>query len=130
MTLVRRRGLRERLAAIVDAGRDLSAPGRVARTAALMLTLGTAIPASAGRLAPSRDVLTALMRDARWETRAYAVVGLAQRPDSIEVARAASRFDPNPRVRSWARRAIASAPGARPLPFLLNTLPALHTPRS
>lgn len=129
VALARRVGLHERLAAIVDVRRDLRAPGRFARTAAALLALAVAVPAGAARLAPSRDVLTALMGDASWDARAYAVVGLAQRPDSIEVARAASRFDPSPRVRAWARLALDSASGGRPLPFLLNPLPALQAER-
>ncbi|HSA56407.1 MAG TPA: M56 family metallopeptidase [Gemmatimonadaceae bacterium] len=126
VALVRRVGLPGRLAAIVDVRRDRRSPGRLARSAAVLLALVVAVPAGAARLAPSRDVLTALLRDGTWDARAYAVVGLAQRPDSIEVARAASRFDPNPRVRAWARLALDRAPGGRPLPFLLNTLPALQ----
>ena len=129
VALARRVGLHERIAAILDVRRDLRGPSRLARIAAVLLTLAVAVPAGAARLAPSRDVLTALMHNESWDARAYAVVGLAQRPDSIEVARAASRFDPNPRVRAWARLAVASAPGGRPLPFLLNMLPALQSER-
>jgi hypothetical protein len=47
-----------------------------------------------------------LMRDARWESRAYAVIGLAQRQDSVAVARSVAERDPNPRVRAWARYAL------------------------
>lgn len=126
VALSRRTGLQARLAAVVDVHRDRRAPGRPGRWAAVLVALSVAVPAGAARLAPSRDVLTALLRDARWDARAYAVVGLAQRPDSIEVARAASRLDPNPRVREWARLALETAPAGRPLPFLLNTLPALR----
>ena len=74
---------------------------------------------SAVRLAPNRDVLTTLMRGERWESRAYAVIGLAERADSVDVARAASRNDPNPRVRAWASYALAKASGSpvRPAPL-------------
>ena len=58
------------------------------------------------QLAPTRGVLTSLMQDASWELRAYAVVGLAQRPDSVAVARKAAELDPSPRVRAWARYAL------------------------
>jgi hypothetical protein len=62
------------------------------------------------RLAPTRGVLDSLMHDARWQTRAYAVVGLAQRSDSLAVARSAAEGDPNPRVRAWARYALSASP--------------------
>ena len=55
------------------------------------------------QLAPTRDVLTTLMLDAQWESRAYAVLGLAQRADSVAVARSAAELDPSPRVRAWAQ---------------------------
>jgi hypothetical protein len=51
-------------------------------------------------------VLTTLMLDAQWESRAYAVLGLAQRADSVAVAQSAAEEDPNPRVRAWARYAL------------------------
>jgi hypothetical protein len=70
-------------------------------------------------LAPTRSVLTTLMRDIRWESRAYAVAGLAQRRDSVEVARTAARFDPSPRVRAWAEYAL-SQPSGRHLPAILS----------
>ena len=54
-----------------------------------------------------RDVLTTLMQDGRWESRAYAGVGLARRADSVAVARAAAERDPSPRVRAWARYALS-----------------------
>ncbi len=69
-------------------------------------------PVATVRVAPTRDVLTTLMQDSRWESRAYAVVRLAQRRDSVEVARAAARHDPNPRVRAWAQYALAQGPDA------------------
>ena len=73
---------------------------------AAVSTFAVAGPVSAVQLAPSREVLTTLMLDARWESRAYAVVGLAQRRDTIAVARSAAELDPNPRVRAWARYAL------------------------
>jgi beta-lactamase regulating signal transducer with metallopeptidase domain len=124
LALSRRGDLRRRLASIVDVQRDRRAPGPAIRWAVVAVTLCVSLPASAARLTPSKDVLTELLRDPRWDSRAYAVVGLAQRPDSIDVARAASRLDPNPRVRAWARLALDGAPRVQPLPIRLNALPA------
>ena len=107
LALAARGGLRARLAAIVDAGhvtRPL-AHGWVA--VAATATLMVAAPTSAVQFAPTRDVLTMLVRDARWESRAYAVLGLAQRQDSVAVARSVAEGDPNPRVRAWARYALS-----------------------
>jgi len=53
-----------------------------------------------------RGVLTTLMADTRWESRAYAVLGLAQRADSVAVARSVAEQDPSPTVRAWARYAL------------------------
>ncbi|MGQ0647164.1 MAG: M56 family metallopeptidase [Gemmatimonadaceae bacterium] len=106
-SLVRRRGIRERLAAIVDGRRVLKGPPRSAVIVAAVLTLGVSLPVSTVRVSPTRDVLTTLMRDVQWQARAYAVVRLAQRRDSVEVARAAARHDPSPRVRAWAEYALA-----------------------
>jgi hypothetical protein len=125
--LSQRRGLPERLASIVDTRRDRRAPGRLARSIAVMATLLMAGPAGAARLAPSKDVLTALMGDPRWDSRAYAVVGLAQRADSIHVARAASQSDPSPRVRAWARLALDQSPRVPSRPLRLDAAPA-HRP--
>jgi beta-lactamase regulating signal transducer with metallopeptidase domain len=108
VALVGGRGdVRSRLAAIVDRDRDVRSPGRTRRLLAAALTVVVVLPAGSAQLAPSRSVLTTLMRDARWESRAYAVVGLAERPDSIAVARAAVTRDPSPRVRAWAAYALA-----------------------
>lgn len=112
LALVRHAGLRDRLHAIVDTSRALRAPGRLAGLAAISATLAVAAPVATVRVAPTRDVLTTLMQDSRWESRAYAVVRLAQRRDSVEVARAAARHDPNPRVRAWAQYALAQGPDA------------------
>jgi hypothetical protein len=65
-----------------------------------------AAPISVVQLAPTRSVLTSLMLSAQWESRAYAVLGLAERADSVAVARSAAELDPNPRVRAWARYAL------------------------
>ena len=113
------RGLRARLAAIVDVRREVRAPTRSWVALAAGITLGLSIPMSTVELAPTRSVLTSLMRDVRWESRAYAVAGLAQRRDSMEVARTAARFDPSPRVRAWAEYALAQ-PRGRHLPAILS----------
>ena len=115
VAVARRVGLRERLAAIVTTGRDLRAPRRHAVALAGALTVAVAVPVGTVELAPTRDVLTALVRDARWETRAYAVVGLAQRRDSVDVARAVAAKDPSPHVRAWASYALdtLARPAAR-----------------
>jgi beta-lactamase regulating signal transducer with metallopeptidase domain len=106
LALSRRAGLRARLAAIID-GRHVAAPlGRRWIVAAALSTSVVVVPASAVRLAPSRAVLTTLIEDASWETRAYAVIGLARRADSVAVARSVAERDPNPRVRAWARYAL------------------------
>lgn len=119
------RGLRRRLASIVDSRRDIRPPTHVAAVWAVAITMAVAGPTSAVRLAPTKEVLTTLMRDARWESRAYAVMGLAQRPDSVAVARAAAELDPSPRVRAWARFALGRERGDQEVPSFLHELPAL-----
>jgi beta-lactamase regulating signal transducer with metallopeptidase domain len=99
-------GLRARLAAIVDVGHVTRPLAQRWTTVATLATLIVAAPMSAVRLSPTRDVLTMLVQDARWESRAYAVLGLAQRQDSVAVARSVAERDPNPRVRAWARYAL------------------------
>lgn len=116
LALSRRRGLRARLTLIVDVTRSTLPIGRWWRHAAVASTMALVWPMSAIRLAPTRDVLTSLMRNASWELRAYAVVGLAERPDSVAVAREAAELDPSPRVRAWARYAL----GERSLPVPLR----------
>ena len=106
LALSRRGGLRTRLSALVDAPRDARPLARSWAAAATAATLMASAPLRAVELAPTRDVLTTLMKDTRWESRAYAVLGLAQRPDSIAVARSAAALDPSPRVREWARYAL------------------------
>jgi hypothetical protein len=112
LALSRRDGLRGRLDAVLDARRIARPLARGWLAVAAALTLGVAGPISAVQLAPTRDVLTTLMQDGRWESRAYAVVGLARRADSVAVARAAAERDPSPRVRAWARYALSGG-GAR-----------------
>ena len=106
LALSERRGLRARLTAVLDTRHDVRPLRRGWATVAAAATLAVAGPVSSVQLAPSREVLTTLMLDARWESRAYAVLGLAQRRDSIGVARSAAELDPNPRVRAWARYAL------------------------
>ncbi|MFI5230436.1 MAG: M56 family metallopeptidase, partial [Gemmatimonadales bacterium] len=107
LALSRRGGLRGRLDAVLDAHRAARPIWRGWVGVAAVATLGVAGPISAVQLAPTRAVLTTLMRDGRWDSRAYAVVGLAHRPDSVAVARAAAERDPSPRVRAWARYALS-----------------------
>lgn len=99
-------GLRARLSAVLDTRHDVRPLARGWAIVAAIGTLTVACPMSAVRLAPTRQVLTTLMSDTRWESRAYAVLGLAQRQDSVAVARSAAELDPSPRVRAWARYAL------------------------
>lgn len=99
--------LRARLARVVDVDRPLGAPGRRVVAAAILLALGAVVPAGTARLVPSRDLLTRLVADTRWESRAYAAVRLAERPDSIHMARTIALRDPNPRVRALTTSALA-----------------------
>ncbi len=101
-----RRGLRGRLDAVLDVRHDVRPVARAWVVVAAVATVVIALPTSTVQLAPSRDVLTTLMTDARWESRAYAVMGLARRQDSVAVARSAAELDPSPRVRAWARYAL------------------------
>ncbi len=120
LALSRKRGLRARLAAVLDVRHDV-AP--IARGWAMVAVLGTTVvagPMSAVRLAPTRSVLTTLMNDARWESRAYAVIGLAKRTDSVAVARTAAERDPSPRVRAWARYALGQPADAAGLRSILH----------
>jgi beta-lactamase regulating signal transducer with metallopeptidase domain len=106
LALSRGRGLRARLAAVLDPRHDVRPLRRAWLVPAACGALIVAAPLSAVQLTPSREVLTTLMRDASWESRAYAVIGLAARADSVAVARSAAERDPNPRVRAWARYAL------------------------
>jgi len=118
-------GIRGRLSAIVDTARVLRTPSPVAVTAAIALSAVVAVPLGTVRVSPTRDVLTTLMRDGRWESRAYAVVRLAQRADSVEVARDAAAHDPSPEVRAWAHYALAREGNSAPIAPRRDALP-LH----
>jgi beta-lactamase regulating signal transducer with metallopeptidase domain len=98
--------LRARLVAVLDTHHAVQPLARGWALFAAAVTLVIAAPMSAVRLTPSREVLTTLMGDTRWESRAYAVVALAQRADSVAIARSAAERDPSPRVRAWARYAL------------------------
>jgi beta-lactamase regulating signal transducer with metallopeptidase domain len=126
VALARRGDLRARLAQIVDGTRVLRAPPRWAVALAVAITALVTGPIGSVRFVPTRDVLRTLMTDSRWESRAYAVIGLAQRADSVEVARAAAEQDPNPHVRAWARYALEQPRAIHALPATLpeRTLPA------
>ena len=106
LALAERDGLRARLSAVLDTGHVTRPLAHHWVAVAATATLIVAAPTSAVQLAPTRDVLTMLVRDASWESRAYAVLGLAQRADSVAVARSVAEQDPNPRVRAWARYAL------------------------
>jgi beta-lactamase regulating signal transducer with metallopeptidase domain len=106
LALSRRRGLRPRLAAVLDADHDVRPIDHRRAVAAMLIAVIAAAPISVAQLAPTREVLTNLMLSAQWESRAYAVLGLAERADSVAVARSAAERDPSPRVRAWARYAL------------------------
>ena len=110
MALVRPGNLRTRLAAVTNTRRQIAVPGRRVALFAVGLTAAIVAPLATARLAPTRQVLTSLMMETRWESRAWAVVRLAQRADSVDVARSAARHDPDPTVRAWARYALARVP--------------------
>ena len=107
MALSRSGNLRARLDAVTDTRRLVALPGRRMVFSAVTATAAIVAPLATARLAPTREVLTSLMQEARWESRAWAVVRLAQRADSVDVARSAARHDPDPAVRAWARYALA-----------------------
>jgi len=114
LTLATRSGglLRARLAAILDIGHSAPPLARRWTLAATAACVVSVLPLGAVDLAPTRDVLASLMRDSRWESRAYAVLGLAHRSDTVAVARSAAELDPSPRVRAWARYALGLRPDA------------------
>jgi beta-lactamase regulating signal transducer with metallopeptidase domain len=119
MAFARRGNLRTRLAAVTNTRRRIAVPGRATVLFTVALAVAIVAPLSTVRLAPTRDVLTSLMLETRWESRAWAVVRLAQRADSVDVARSAARHDPDPAVRAWARYALArvvAPPAAASLP--------------
>jgi beta-lactamase regulating signal transducer with metallopeptidase domain len=106
--------LRTRLAAILDAGREVRPLARRWTFVATAACAVSAVPLCGVEMVPTRDVLASLMRDSRWESRAYAVIGLAHRADTVAFARSAAELDPNPRVRAWARYALGLRPEAAP----------------
>jgi beta-lactamase regulating signal transducer with metallopeptidase domain len=112
MALARRSTLRSRLSAVIDTSRHITLPSRRAAVCTALLTVTSIVPLATVRLAPTRHVLTSLMNETRWESRAWAVVRLAQRADSVDVARSAARHDPDPSVRAWARYALSRGPSA------------------
>jgi beta-lactamase regulating signal transducer with metallopeptidase domain len=117
MALVRRSHLRARLAAITNTHRRVAVPGRRVVVCAVAFSAAIVTPLATARVAPTREVLTSLMLETRWESRAWAVVRLAQRADSVDVARSAARHDPDPAVRAWARYALSrgsAVPAPRP----------------
>jgi len=116
LALSTRSGLRARLAAVLDARHAVRPLARGWAAAALVASVAASAPIGVVQLAPTRGVLTRLMLDSQWESRAYAVLGLAQRADSVAVARSAAELDPSPRVRAWARYALDQQNG---LPALL-----------
>ena len=110
MAFIRGGNLRARLAAVTNTHRDIAVPGRRLAFFAAAFTAALIVPLATARLAPTRDVLTSLMDETRWESRAWAVVHLARRADSVDVARSAARNDPDPAVRAWARYALGLSP--------------------
>lgn len=110
MALASHKNLRARLAVVTNTRRRVAAPTRRVVAAAAVLTALVVGPLSTARLAPTRDVLTSLMQEPRWESRAWAVVRLARRADSVHVARSAANHDPDPAVRAWARYALGLVP--------------------
>jgi beta-lactamase regulating signal transducer with metallopeptidase domain len=104
------RGLKGRLTTLMAPGRDLSRPRRSVVVACQLLALAVSLPVATVQLAPTRGLLTQLMNDSRWESRAWAVRGLAQRPDSVFMAERAAATDPNPQVRASARAALLRNP--------------------
>jgi beta-lactamase regulating signal transducer with metallopeptidase domain len=106
--------LRARLAAILDAGREVRPLARRWTLVATAACAVSSVPLCGVEIVPTRDVLASLMRDSRWESRAYAVIGLAHRADTVAFARSAAELDPNPRVRAWARYALGLRPETAP----------------
>ena len=88
--------LRARLAAILDAGREVRPLARRWTLVATAACAVSAVPLCGVEIVPTRDVLASLMRDSRWESRAYAVIGLAHRADTVAFARSAAELDPEP----------------------------------
>lgn len=110
MAFARPSNLRARLAVVTNTRRRIAVPGRRFALSAVALSAAIVVPLATARLAPTRHVLTSLMQETRWESRAWAVVRLARRADSVDVARLAARHDPDPTVRAWARYALGLVP--------------------
>ena len=110
MAFARPGNLRARLAMVTDTRRRIAVPRRRVVLCVVALSATTVVPLATARLVPTRQVLTSLMTETRWESRAWAVVRLAKRADSVDVARAAARHDPDPTVRAWARYALGLVP--------------------
>ncbi len=110
MALARPGNLRSRLAVVTDTRRQISVPGRRAMLGSVLVSITLFAPLATARLAPTHDVLTSLMHETRWESRAWAVVRLARRADTVHVARSAASNDPDPAVRAWARYALGLVP--------------------
>lgn len=106
--------LRSRLASILDARHDVRPLAKRWALAATAACAISAVPLGVVEVVPTRDVLASLMRDSRWESRAYAVIGLAHHPDTVAFARSAAELDPSPRVRAWARYALGLRPDNAP----------------
>jgi beta-lactamase regulating signal transducer with metallopeptidase domain len=105
-------GVRARLQRIVD---DRHMPRHVSRQATraiVVLGASMSVVAATAHVAPTRAVLHDLVSDGRWETRAYAVRRLAQRRDSVAVARRVASTDPHPGVRAVAEIALTRTPFA------------------
>jgi hypothetical protein len=120
VALAERGGVRARLAAVLDVEHVTRPLANRWIVVAATTTLIVAAPTSAVRLTPTRDVLTMLVRDTQWESRAYAVLGLAQRQDSVAVARSVAERDPSPRVRAWARYALGDPADRDELRAIIN----------
>lgn len=106
--------LRARLSAIVSLDLDRRAPRAASVVLSLLTAAAMALPLGVMKLEPTRDVLRSLMVDRRWESRAWAALGLAPRSDSLAVTRQAAASDPNPHVRAWASYALARRAPAHP----------------
>ena len=109
--------LRARLASITAVDLDRHAPRPTATMLALAAAVVVALPLGMMKLEPTRDVLHSLMTDGRWESRAWAALGLAPRSDSLAVTQHAAASDPSPHVRAWASYALSrEAAGHRAAP--------------
>jgi beta-lactamase regulating signal transducer with metallopeptidase domain len=120
--------LPQRIQSLLRPGRKVAAPGVAVVAATVFLTLCVAAPTAAAKLAPGRAMLTGLMQDVRWQSRAYAAGRLAQRPDSLALAQSAAALDPSPAVRAWARLALEKQ-ASPPTPTGFNGAATTPAPR-